>query len=234
MPRSRISGAIGGRGLTCRRGRQQPYQHPSQRLHTVAVEANIEPVHPHDGHSSDRKRCPGGPHTCEHQRTHAGLSSTRQCPPTACTPSLAAALVGAPQQRLASAKSAASTKLWKRPVRPPTRCLGHAAHSGALAATRRGCDRRSGPGPVHHRRTPLVAVKPWRCAPASQRHKLLRLQNMRPGQWDSIQLVVISQDDYEIISESHSRPRMHAARCRSDRLTVHLRWLRGHGRGRVC
>ena len=98
-------------------------------------------------------------------------------------------------------------------LRPPTRCLSHAAHSGALAATRRGCDRRSGPGPVHHRRTPLVAVKPWRCAPAGQRHKLLRLQNMRPGQWDSIQLVVISQDDYEIISESHSRPRMHAARA---------------------
>ena len=88
-------------------------------LHTVAVEANIEPVHPHAGHSSDRKRCPGGPHTCEHQRTHAGLSSTRQWPPTACTPSLAAALVGAPQQRLASAKSAASTKLWKRPGLPP-------------------------------------------------------------------------------------------------------------------
>ena len=87
--------------------------------HTVAVEANIEPVHPHAGHSSDRKRCPGGPHTCEHQRTHAGLSSTRQWPPTACTPSLAAALVGAPQQRLASAKSAASTKLWKRPGLPP-------------------------------------------------------------------------------------------------------------------
>ena len=107
-------------------------------------------------------------------------------------------------------------------LRPPARCLSHAAHSGALAATRRGCDRRSGPGPVHHRRTPLVAVKPWRCAPASQRHKLLRLQNMRPGQWDSIQPVVISQDDYEIISESHSRPRMHAARCRSDRLTVQL------------
>ena len=106
MPRSRISGAIGGRGLTCRRGRQQPCQHPSRRLHTVAVEANIEPVHPHAGHSSDRKRYPGGPHTCEHQRTHAGLSSTRQWPPTACTPSLAAALVGAPQQRLASAKSA--------------------------------------------------------------------------------------------------------------------------------
>ena len=119
MPRSRISGAIGGRGLTCRRGRQQPCQHPSRRLHTVAVEANIEPVHPHAGHSSDRKRCPGGPHTCEHQRTHAGLSSTRQWPPTACTPSLAAALVGAPQQRLASAKSAASTKLWKRPGLPP-------------------------------------------------------------------------------------------------------------------
>ena len=37
----------------------------------------------------------------------------------ACTPSLAAALVGAPQQRLASAKSAASTKLWKRPGLPP-------------------------------------------------------------------------------------------------------------------
>ena len=65
------------------------------------------------------KRCPGGPHICEHQRTHAGLSSTRQWPPTACTPSLAAALVGAPQQRLASAKSAASTKLWKRPGLPP-------------------------------------------------------------------------------------------------------------------
>ena len=66
-------------------------------------------------------------------------------------------------------------------LRPPTRCLSHAAHSGALAATRRGCDRRSGPGPVHHRRTPLVAVKPLRCAPAGQRNKLLRLQNMRPA-----------------------------------------------------
>ena len=85
----------------------------------MAVEANIEPVHPHASHSSDRKRCPGGPHTSEHQRTHAGLSSTRQWPPTACTPSLAAALVGTPQQRLASAKSAASTKLWKRPGLPP-------------------------------------------------------------------------------------------------------------------
>jgi hypothetical protein len=103
-------------------------------------------VHPHIGHSSDRKRCPGGPHTCEHQRTHAGLSSTRQLPPIACTPSLAAALVGTPQQRLASAKSAASTKLWKRPGLPP----GMLQHSP--------CDR---PPTCRQQRSALTSPTAW-------------------------------------------------------------------------